>query len=177
MNFFRWRKSIVWSFVFLMVNVHIYAQERGDKMDLRSDSFENNAMIGSKYTCDGSNITPHLAWANAPAGTKSFALSCNDPDAPVGNFIHWLVYNIPADVDVIPENGHLPSGAVEVMNDFSRLEYGGPCPPSGTHRYYFTVYALDTGLSGITDKNDFFRQVKAHAIDKAVIMGKYTRRR
>ena len=177
MFFFSERKFLFILFIFLVSAVHIYAQERGNKMNLISDSFENNGLIDSKYTCDGSDISPHLKWTNAPAGTKSFALACNDPDAPVGNFIHWLVYNIPPDVSEIEENGSFPPEALNVMTDFRRKGYGGPCPPSGIHRYYFTVYALDTVLSVVTDKRDFYKQVEAHTIDKAVIMGKYGRKR
>ena len=177
MYVFSCRTVLFCLIIFLMSSVHIYSQERSNKMDLRSDSFENNGMIDAKYTCDGSDISPHLEWSNAPEGTKSFALACNDPDAPVGNFIHWLVYNIPADVTQISENGVFPTGTVNVITDFRRKGYGGPCPPSGTHRYYFTVYALDTVLENINNKLDFYSNVEEHTINKAVIMGKYSRKR
>ncbi len=154
-----------------------YLQERSFSMELSTNSFQNGQMMDKKYTCDGSDISPHLAWSDAPSGTKSFAISCVDPDAPMGDWIHWLVCNIPADVNHIPEGGPVPAGSVVIVNDFRKTNYGGPCPPGGTHRYYFTVYALDTESISPVGKNEFFKQVEAHTIEKKQVMGTYSRQR
>ena len=144
-------------------------------MKLKSKDFEENGKIPSEFTCDGRDISPQLSWENAPAETKSFALSVTDPDAPVGTWIHWLVYDIPKDVRSI-DRGSLPEGAKQVENDFGRKDYGGPCPPSGTHRYIFTIYALDTGhLEGIS-KRSFSNEVEKHTLEKAVLKGLYKRK-
>jgi len=144
-------------------------------MKLKSKDFVDNSSIPSEFTCDGRNISPQLSWENVPEKTKSFALSFTDPDAPGGTWIHWLVYDISNELRKI-ERGSLPEGAREVVNDFGRTSYGGPCPPSGTHRYFFTIYALDTEhLEGINKRN-FFDIVEKHTIEKAAIKGLYKRR-
>jgi len=160
------------------------SQERSEIMkvstetiNVTSTNFKEADMMDSKYTCDGKNISPGLNWLNAPKETKSFAVSVIDPDAPSGDFVHWLIYNIPPDTMSIPEGGPVPAGAKEATNDFGKKGYGGPCPPSGTHRYYFTVYALDTDNLNIADKRDFMRNMDQHAIARGHIMGKYSRRR
>ena len=112
-------------------------------MRLTSAAFSDNAIIPMKHTCDDLDIPPPLHWEDVPEGTQSLALTLIDPDAPL-SWIHWLVYNIPADAHRIPEGGPVPTGSIEVRNDFGKEAYGGPCPPSGEHRYYFTLYALDS---------------------------------
>ena len=147
-------------------------------MKLKSKDFVGNSSIPSEFTCDGRNVSPQLSWEDVPDGTKSFALSVTDPDAPGGTWIHWLVYDISKDVRRIDARarGSLPEGAEEVVNDFGKRSYGGPCPPSGTHRYFFTIYALDTErLEGLSKRN-FFDRVEQHTIEKAEIMGLYKRR-
>src|SRR5690606_23878600 len=112
----------------------------------KSTAFNNGDKIPSKFTCDGENISPELSWYDAPEGTKSFALMIEDPDAPGGLFLHWILFNIPADINSLPEDTtskSLPEDAVQGTNHFSTLDYGGPCPPSGMHHYYFRIYALD----------------------------------
>jgi len=143
-------------------------------MELESNSFESEGLIPSRYTCDGQDISPHLKWSKYPDETKSFALTCVDPDAPMGEFIHWLVYNIPANVSELNEGKKAPGK--EVTNDFKRLEYGGPCPPSGTHRYFFTVYALDREMTEDLSRDNFRERVEEHSLAKAVLMGRYSRR-
>ena len=144
-------------------------------MKLVSNDFVDNGSIPSEFTCDGRNVSPHLRWENVPDGTKSFALNVTDPDA-TGGWNHWQVYNIPENVKEVEKN-RKPAEAVEVENDFGKKAYGGPCPPSGTHRYVFTVYALDVEhLEGVNKRN-FFDRVEEHTIDKATIMGLYKRRR
>ena len=144
-------------------------------MKLESKDFKDNSSIPSEFTCDGRDISPQLSWEDAPDETKSFALSVTDPDAPGGTWIHWLVYDIPRDVRSF-DLGSLPKGAKQAENDWGRREYGGPCPPSGTHRYIFTIYALDTEhLEGVSKRN-FFNEVEKHTLEKAVLKGLYKRR-
>jgi Raf kinase inhibitor-like YbhB/YbcL family protein len=144
-------------------------------MKLKSKDFVDNSNIPSEFTCDGRNISPQLSWEDVPEETKSFALAVIDPDAPGGTWIHWLVYDISKELREI-EQGTLPEGAKEVENDFGKRPYGGPCPPSGTHRYFFTLYALDTEhLEGINRRN-FLDEVEKHSIQKATIKGLYRRR-
>lgn len=142
---------------------------------LRSEDFEDGGTIPSKFTCDGEDVSPQLSWENAPKGTKSFALSVVDPDAPGGTFVHWLVYDIPSDVREI-ERGRLPEGAKQIENDFGERRYRGPCPPSGTHRYVFTLYALDVEHLKDVDRDNFFKVVKEHAIGEAKLTGLYARK-
>jgi Raf kinase inhibitor-like YbhB/YbcL family protein len=144
-------------------------------MKLMSKDFADNDSIPSECTCDGKNVSPHLAWENVPDETKSFALSATDPDA-IGGWNHWLLYDIPINMKEIEKN-RKPAIALEVENDFGKKTYGGPCPPSGTHRYVFTVYALDVEhLEGVNKRN-FFDRIEEHTIEKAVIRGLYKRRR
>jgi Raf kinase inhibitor-like YbhB/YbcL family protein len=144
-------------------------------MKLFSEDFEGNKAIPSRFTCDGEDISPQLRWEDVPERTMSFALSVTDPDAPGGTFIHWLTHEIPKDVRSI-ERGKLPMGAKQVRNDFGTEKYGGPCPPSGTHRYYFRLYALDIDhLRGI-NKGNFFKLVEERALAKAELMGTYRRK-
>ena len=144
-------------------------------MKLMSKDFADNGSIPAEFTCDGRNVSPHLAWENVAEKTKSFALSVTDPDA-VGGWTHWLMYNIPKKVRVIEKNSK-PAGAVEVENDFGKKPYGGPCPPSGTHRYFFTIYALDVEQLEVVNKRNFQDKVEQHTVEKAVIIGLYKRRR
>jgi Raf kinase inhibitor-like YbhB/YbcL family protein len=144
-------------------------------MKLKSKDFVDNSSIPAEFTCDGRNISPQLSWEDVPEETKSFALTVTDPDCPGGTWIHWLVYGISKELREI-ERGTLPEGAKEVENDFGKRPYGGPCPPSGTHRYFFTLYALDTEhLEGINKRN-FLDMVEKHSIQKAAIKGLYRRR-
>jgi len=144
-------------------------------MKLKSKDFLDNSGIPSEFTCDGRNVSPQLSWEDVPEETKSFALSVTDPDAPGGMWIHWLVYDISNELRKI-ERGGLPEGAKEVVNDFGKRPYGGPCPPSGTHRYFFTVYALDTERLEGLNKRNFLDKVEKHTIEKATIKGLYKRR-
>jgi len=144
-------------------------------MKLKSKDFEDNGNIPSEFTCDGKNISPQLSWEDVPAETKSFALSVTDPDAPGGTWIHWLVHDIPKDVRSI-DRGSLPKGAKQVENDFGRKNYGGPCPPSGTHRYIFTIYVLNAERLEDVNERNFLDKVEKHTLGKAVLKGLYKRR-
>ena len=113
-------------------------------MKLSSPEFEHNGHIPKKFTCQGDDISPALIVEDIPEGARTLALVVDDPDAPMGTWVHWVVYNISPAMSRIKEDS-IPG--IQVMNNFGRIEYGGPCPPSGTHRYFFKVYALDTELS------------------------------
>lgn len=150
-------------------------------MILKSPAFEEGGMIPDRHTCDGENISPPLEWEGVPEGVKSYALLCEDPDAPMGSWVHWVVYDIPPSIAKLPEQ--VPSEAVLVnggrqgTNDFYRMGYGGPCPPSGTHRYFFRLYALDRELDlepGAT-KEQLFRAMRSHVLEEAALMGRYRR--
>jgi len=147
-------------------------------MNLTSRAFSEGATIPVPYTCDGTDSSPPLAWTNVPAGTKAFALICDDPDAPGKTFVHWVLYNLPGTAREVAENHS--GGALEGMTDFRRTGWGGPCPPPGTpHRYFFRLYALDATLSlaaGAT-KSDVERAIQGHVVGEAQLMGRYGRTR
>jgi len=157
--------------------------ERKDtiNMEIKSSAFENEGMIPSEYTCDGKNISPQFKWENIPDHTKSLALICDDPDAPAGDWVHWVIFNIPPDVTELEENippgKELKNGTVQGLNDFRKNGYGGPCPPSGTHRYYFKLFALDIMLAPDANakKSDLLDAMQGHILAQAQIMGKYKR--
>jgi len=167
------------NFIFYLLSISMIIPllaNGGIAMEITSKDFKNNQAIPSIHTCDGKDISPHITWSGAPEGTKSFALTCIDPDAPMGDFVHWLAYNIPATVTEIVQGGPLPKGAREVTNDFGKKSYGGPCPPSGTHRYFFTIYALKVSDLGTVSKDDFLKKVKENQLASAEIIGLYKRR-
>jgi Raf kinase inhibitor-like YbhB/YbcL family protein len=151
-------------------------------MELKGQAFQLGEMIPAKYTCDGPDVSPPLTWSDPPAGTKSFALISDDPDAPVGTWVHWVVWNIPASSrsleENLPKKESLSNGARQGTTDFRRIGYGGPCPPSGTHRYFFRLYALDTTLDlpAATTKKDLEKAMQGHVLAQAELMGKYRRR-
>lgn len=156
----------------------------GDAMalTLKSTAFQEGDAIPSSYTCDGVDVSPELAWAGAPKGTKSFALICDDPDAPVGTWVHWVIFNIPTDATGLPRGvpttGELADGSRQGTNDFHRIGYGGPCPPRGpAHRYFFKLYALDTVLDlapGAT-KQRLLDAMNGHVLEETKLMVKYRR--
>jgi Raf kinase inhibitor-like YbhB/YbcL family protein len=151
------------------------------EIKITSSAFENEGMIPSKYTCDGANISPPLQWQAVPEETKSIALICDDPDAPIGTFVHWVVYNLPPDVRELkknfPDDETLPDDTRQGINDFGRTNYGGPCPPSGTHRYYFKIYAMDKkiDMTSIADKDSLLKAMEGHILAAGQLMGKYKR--
>lgn len=141
---------------------------------LLSDDFKDNDYIPKDFTCDGKNISPSLKWINSPKNTKSFILTVIDPDAPSGNFRHWIVVNIPANINSIAKNSKFPFPSKELTNDFGNNAWGGPCPPSGTHRYIFTLYAVDVeSYDGDIQQLDDF--LKKHTIKSTVLTGLYKR--
>ena len=150
-------------------------------MKIISSAFEEGAMIPKKYTCDGIDISPALEWSLVPDGTKTFALICDDPDAPMGTWVHWVLFNLPGDIKKLSENVPplevLTNGAKQGKNDFGKIGYGGPCPPGGTHRYYFKVYALDEKINveaGVT-KSELLKAMEGHILSEGQLMGRYKR--
>lgn len=145
-------------------------------MQLTSPAFQNNAPIPREYTCDGKDTSPPLQISGVPVETKSLVLIVDDSDAPRGDFVHWLVWNIYPKTEEIAVNS-VPVGAVEGTTDFGRTGYGGPCPPSGTHHYQFKLYALDTVLSldSSARKADLERALRGHILDNAHLTGLYKR--
>jgi Raf kinase inhibitor-like YbhB/YbcL family protein len=156
----------------------LHAEERTmNKLHFTSQAFPNNGMIPSEYTCDGANGNPPLTIRNVPAKSRSLALIVDDPDAPRGTWVHWVVWNIGPDTSEIPANS-APRGALQGTNDFGKQSYGGPCPPSGTHRYFFKLYALDISLAlktGAT-KAQLEEAMKGHLLEKAELFGLYRRK-
>jgi Raf kinase inhibitor-like YbhB/YbcL family protein len=141
-----------------------------------SPTFTEGQPIPPRFTADGSDVSPELRIENPPSGVASFVLIMDDPDAPVGTWVHWVVWNLPATTEIIAE-GSLPDGAVEGRNSWGRNSYGGPAPPSGTHRYFFKLYALDTALDlpKGTDKAGLERAMQGRVLAEAVLMGTYRR--
>ncbi len=152
-------------------------------MDIKvtSTAFEEGEMISSKHTCDEEDISPPLAWEPIPEGTKTLALICDDPDAPMGTWVHWVLFNLPPDINELSENippeKELESGAKQGTNDFGRIGYGGPCPPGGTHRYYFKLYALDAmlDLEPGARKQQLLEAMEGHILAEGQLMGRYSR--
>jgi Raf kinase inhibitor-like YbhB/YbcL family protein len=151
-------------------------------LNLTSTAFEEGGMIPAQYACDGQNVSPPLAWSNLPEGTKTLALIADDPDAPRGTWVHWVIYQIPATEHGLSENvptrETLDGGARQGKNDFKNIGYGGPCPPSGTHRYFFKLYALDASLDLVpgATKDQLLKVTEGHVLAQGQLMGRYARR-
>jgi Raf kinase inhibitor-like YbhB/YbcL family protein len=153
----------------------------GIEMKIKSTAFEEGGLIPSEFTCDGADVSPPLSWSSVPAGTESLALISDDPDAPVGIWVHWVIYNIPPTAaglpKVIPGDEKLENGAIQGKSDFGKVGYGGLCPPSGTHRYYFKLYALDTVLNlepGAT-RDQLLKAMDGKILAECQLMGRYKR--
>lgn len=150
---------------------------------LKSPAFADKGAIPKQYTCEGPDVSPPLSWSGAPQGTKSFALIVDDPDAPDPKapkmtYVHWVVHNIPAGTMSLPEGATrdgLPAGAVQGLNDWKRVGYGGPCPPIGRHRYFHKLYALDSNLPGLErpTKQQLLDAMKGHILAEAQLVGTY----
>jgi Raf kinase inhibitor-like YbhB/YbcL family protein len=151
-------------------------------IQLTSPVFENGKPIPVKYTCDGDDVSPELKWGNLPEGTRSIALICDDPDAPMGTWVHWVLFDLPVEVtglpEAIPGTETLDNGATQGMTNFKRVGYGGPCPPPGKpHRYFFKLYAVDKmlGLSSGADKGEVLSAMEGHVLGEGQLMGTYGR--
>jgi Raf kinase inhibitor-like YbhB/YbcL family protein len=148
---------------------------------LASGAFKKGEAIPKQYGCKGADISPPLEWSNIPNNTKTLALIVDDPDAPMGTWVHWVIFNIPSTATGLPENvppeESLPDGALQGKNDFRNYGYGGPCPPGGTHRYFFKLYALDATLQlkGGCTKAELLKAMRGHVIGEAQLMGRYSR--
>lgn len=148
-------------------------------IELSSPAFDPGNTIPVAYSCDGDNISPPLQWRNVPQGTQSLALIMDDPDAPGNAWVHWVLYNIPAQTSELPENvapaDSVPGGGSQGDNSWNRVDYGGPCPPSGSHRYFFKLYALDVMLdldAGAT-KNQLLAAMEGHILARGELMGTF----
>jgi Raf kinase inhibitor-like YbhB/YbcL family protein len=153
------------------------------KMSIKitSTPFVDGGLIPKQYTCDGANVSPPLSWSGVPPNAKALVLICDDPDAPAKTWVHWVAYDLPVTLTSLPENTatttELTGGGKQGANDFKKIGYGGPCPPSGTHRYYFKLYALDTDTSltpGAT-KDQLLKAMEGHIVAQGQLMGSYKR--
>ena len=150
-------------------------------LEVKSQAFGYAKSMSDKYSCDGADISPPLEWKNAPAGTKTFAVICETPDAPAGNWVQWLIYDIPADVTQLPQSvtkkEKLENGARQGKNDFDQIGYAGPCLPAGEHRFFFRVYALDgpSNLKAGATKDELLQAMKGHVLAEGAWMGVYAR--
>jgi Raf kinase inhibitor-like YbhB/YbcL family protein len=162
-----------------------FEQQGGRTMSfvLKSSAFAEGTGIPKRFSCDGADVSPALSWSDAPAGTQSLALIADDPDAPVGTWTHWIIWNIPAKAAALPEGipktGESGDGARQGTNDFKRVGYGGPCPPPGKpHRYFFKLYALDATLDvkAAASRGELERAMKGHVLSEAQLMGTYGRK-
>ena len=151
----------------------------GARMPVRSPAFAEGGMIPGKYSCQGEDLSPPIEWDSVPGAAKSLALICDDPDAPMGRWVHWVLFDMPPDLRLLhegmPKAEKIECGAAQGMNDFGKIGYGGPCPPGGTHRYFFTLYALDTklNLKGRVTKARLLNEMKGHVIAEGTLIGKY----
>jgi Raf kinase inhibitor-like YbhB/YbcL family protein len=153
-----------------------------EALKLTSPAFQEGQAIPVRHTCDGPDLSPALEWSKGPSGVKSFALICEDPDAPRGLWVHWVIWGLPPNSTTLPEavatSKVLPSQARQGKNDFSKIGYGGPCPPPGKpHRYFFRIYALDVvpGLEAGASRADLLRAMEGHIVAEGHLMGKYGR--
>lgn len=157
-----------------------FTNTKGGKMKLTS-VFEHNEKIPAKYTCDGENISPELIISDVPEGTKNLVLIVDDPDAPMGTYTHWLLYNIPPDTAKITPDSIselLDKGAMQGVNNFGTTHYGGPCPPFGVHRYFFKLFAIDSDLNIIPNatKSEIQNAIREHILEKTELIGLYSRK-
>ncbi len=156
-------------------------QSDKSEMKLVSSAFKEGETIPRQYTCDGINISPPLEWSDVPKTAKTIALIADDPDASSGAWAHWVFYNLPADnigmVENLPASDTLKAGGFQGTNDFGKVGYGGPCPPSGTHRYIFKVYAVDSelALKARATKDELLKALEGHVVGQAQLMGIYKR--
>lgn len=163
--------------------LHAEPPKKGSKMSMQiaSPAFAHAEMIPERYTCKGNDISPPLEWKGAPEGSRSFALIFDDPDAPMGTWVHWVVYDLPAECNKLPEDvpevNPISGGGVQGTNSWGRIGYGGPCPPSGTHRYFLRLYALDTvlGLKAGATKAQLLKAMEGHILDECELMGRYAK--
>ena len=183
--------KIIWKLLFIVLfvvfceiglqagfsEVEGYAVE----LDIRSSAFEEGELIPEKYTCDGEDVSPPLSWTQPPNEAKSMVLICDDPDAPMGTWVHWVLFGLSPETLELPEgvtsDKEVLGGAKHGLNDFRKYGYGGPCPPGGTHRYFFKLYAVDTqiDLNAGATKKEVLNAIKGHILEEGQLMGRYSR--
>lgn len=174
----KWLRIFI--LVFLQVFLFSYAMGQTvtkiEELKISSPAFENGGKIPKKYTCDGANVNPLLKVENVPSNAKSLALVFDDVDAPRGTYVHWILWNMAPGVREIKENS-IPEGVVQGVNDFRKMNYGGPCPPRRAHKYVFKIYALDTllNLNPNGTKKDLEKAMEGHIISRAELTGLYQR--
>ena len=154
-----------------------FAAGNTQTLTVTSSAFTNNEAIPAEYTCDGSEMSPPLAWSKVPADTKSIAILVEDPDAPKGTFTHWLVTNIAPTTTELAKEANLPTGAVAMKNGKGATGYAGPCPPTGTHHYHFRVFALDEAKVKATTRAAFLTEIKNHTLASGELVGTYEKRK
>jgi Raf kinase inhibitor-like YbhB/YbcL family protein len=166
--------------LFVLCFVFSAVQTKPAELTVISPAFKHGKMIPEKYTCKGENVSPEINWAGTPKAAKSFVLICDDPDAPAGTWVHWVVYNIPVNVTKLDENfpkvTTLKNGIKQAKTSFGSYGYGGPCPPSGTHRYFFKVYAVNKFLKlipGKSTKKEVLKEIEGSIIGYGELMGKF----
>jgi Raf kinase inhibitor-like YbhB/YbcL family protein len=180
------RKKVIASILLVHACITVPAQNTGTKTDkamiVQSKSFQNEGVIPPRFTCLGVNVSPDISWSGIPSRTRSFALICNDPDAPSGSWIHWVLYNIPITITHLPENISLGADVSDQIkpgrNDAGLPGYYGPCPPTGTHRYFFRIYALDVVLKATEGLSaaEVMKLMEGHLLATGVLMGKFTKK-
>jgi len=168
-----------------VIGIHVEAigkEGYAMKLDIKSTAFGEGNSIPKQYTCDGADISPQLSWSQPPEGTGSMVLICDDPDAPMGTWVHWVLYGLSPDTleisENIPDNKEVLGGAKHGVNDFHKYGYGGPCPPGGTHRYFFKLYAVDTEVVDLdpgATKDEVLVAIKGHVLAEGQLMGRYSR--
>jgi len=167
-----------------VIGIHVEAigkEGYAMKLDIKSTAFGEGNSIPKQYTCDGADISPQLSWSQPPEGTGSMVLICDDPDAPMGTWVHWVLYGLSPDTleisENIPDDREVLGGAKHGVNDFHKYGYGGPCPPGGTHRYFFKLYAVDTevNLNPGATKDEVLDAIKGHVLAEGQLMGRYSR--
>ena len=159
----------------LAIFVEIFNMNAASSISITSSSFQAGGDIPAKFTCNGTNVTPELQISSAPNDAKSLVLIVDDPDAPRGLFTHWIVWNIDPKTTRVAENS-APTAGVQVINDFGKRNYGGPCPPSGTHRYFFKIFALDTKLElkPGSRRAELDAAMRGHVLAEGELMGRYS---
>ncbi len=174
------------SFLLYICLIGVQAKQIGKegyamKLEIKSTAFKEGGTIPKKYTCDGPDVSPPLSWAQPPEGTKSLVLICDDPDAPMGTWVHWVLYGLSPNTlelpEGVPDKKEVLGGAKQGTNDFRKIGYGGPCPPGGTHRYFFKLYAIDSelDLSAGATKKEVLKRIEGHILAEGQLMGRYSR--
>ena len=181
----RWKLFFVSLFmIFCEIGMQTVFSERESyamELDIKSSAFGEGELIPEKYTCDGDDVSPPLSWTQPPNEAKSMVLICDDPDAPMGTWVHWVLFGLSPETLELPEgvtsDKEVLGGAKHGLNDFRKYGYGGPCPPGGTHRYFFKLYAVDTqiDLNAGATKKEVLNAIKGHILEEAQLMGRYSR--